>query len=361
MTKSELHEKRKFRRFPLSKKDAVYCVVVKARSADRTIALSTVDFGQSGFQFAIIPTMKSDFSKGEKLFLKAITGTRNLTFAKPIELSIRWQHHDIKRDIVNIGCEICTIASESERQFIDFVKSEVKFKGIRVGDQIRERRNYSHLIQDNDQRSLSGEKESMRIVSILGSPFEDGNTAKILVWVEKELESVGHHVERFGLYSKDVNGCLGCLQCKENQSEPGCVQIDDVSNIINSMLNCDLVIYASPVYYTGFSSQMKAFIDRCHCLFRGSCSDPNHTSFIEGQRHALIVTAADPFVDCSDQIQKTFDKMLDCYKACSAGEFFVCNCKDHDAIDEEIRLQAKKFFEHLFDEMKTPYAVFIPG
>ncbi len=361
MTKSELLEKRKFRRFPFSRKDAVYCVVVKARSASRTIALSTVDFSQSGFQFTIVPTMKHAFAKGEKLFLKAITGTRNLIFAKPLELSIRWQHHDKQKDIVNIGCEISDIATESERQFIDFIKAEIKFKGVRFHDHIRATPGSDHRVQQTGTQPRSEAEPSMRIVSIIGSPFENGYTEKILGWVEKELETAGQHIERFDLYATDVSGCLACLQCKDNPNEPGCVQIDDVATIIESMLSADLVIYASPVNYTGFSSQMKVFIDRCNCLFRGSCSDPHHMSFIEGQRQALIATTSESFDDCSDQVRMIFRKMQTCHKVISAGELIACCCNDHDALDEKIKSQTKEFSQHLLSKADTPYAICIPG
>lgn len=361
MTKNELIEKRKFRRFPLSKRDAVYCVVVKAKSLGRTIALSTVDFSQSGFQFSIVPAMKHDFSKGEMLYLKAITGTRNLTFTQPLALMIKWQHHDTKRDVVNIGCEICDITTDSERQFIDFIKSEVKFKGLRFQDHIREMPGRDSLELDAGPDPRPEAKTYKRILSILGSPFEEGNTQKILGWIEKALEATGQRVERVDLYSKDVNGCIGCLQCKENPNDPGCVQIDDVSTIINSMLDADLVIYASPVYYTGFSSQMKAFIDRCTCLSRGSDSAPCQTSFVEGQRIALIATSAESFANCSDQIRTTFRKMLDCHKVRSSGELFVCNCSEHDAIGGEIQSQAIKFSQQLLDQVKSPYTIVIPG
>lgn len=360
MTKNDLHEKRRFRRFPLSKKDALYCVVVKTKFSDKTIALSTVDFSQAGFQFTVISDLKNDFLKGDKLFLKSITGTRNLTFSESIELSIRWQHHDRRRDIVNIGCKISNIGTESEKQLIEFIKAEVKFKGIRAQDHTFEKPGTSDSIQIEAQNKGQENSEFLRVVSILGSPFQEDNTATILGWVEKQLESAGHHIERIDLYSKDVNGCLGCLQCQENSNEPGCVQIDDTLGIIDSMLSCDLIIYASPVYYTGFSSQMKALIDRCLCLYRGTCSDPDHLSFIDGKRQALIVTTPDSFVDIAEQTLATYRKMVDCHKVISAGEFFACNCDNQNEIGEKIRSQALQFAGQLFDEGKTPYAVFIP-
>jgi multimeric flavodoxin WrbA len=360
MFKIILNEKRQSIRYPLSKKDAVYCVVVRSGAEGKTIALSIADFSQSGFQFAIIPDMMDEFFKGEKLFLKAIAGTRNLTFAEPIELIIRWQNHDITRGVVNIGCEICNITTAAEKQFVDFIKSEVKFRGIRVQNRDTEGTNYVYSARQAATTQIQAKKDVRKVVSILGSPSEDGNTVKILTWVEKELESQGHQITHIDLSSKTIGGCLRCLHCKDNPDEPGCLQEDDAALIIEQLHHCDLAIYASPVYHSGFSSPMETLIDRCHCLYRGSGSGPDHTSFIEGQRQALIATTADSFADSMDQIRKTFQNIVVTHKVHSAGEFFVCNCKNPDGLGEEIEGHAKKFALHLFDEIKAPYSIFIP-
>ena len=131
--------------------------------------------------------------------------------------------------------------------------------------------------------------------------------------------------------------------------------------IMERMVASDAVIYASPLYFWGFTAQMKALIDRCHSLYRGTCGSPEHTSFVEGQRQALIVTAADPFENNADQILTTFQRMLVYDKAYSAGELLVCNCTAPDALDEDIRAQAVKFAKQLFADAKKPYSLLIPG
>ena len=201
----------------------------------------------------------------------------------------------------------------------------------------------------------------MNVISIFGGPRKKGNTATILGWVEEELNTLGHQIERINLSSKKVNGCVGCLKCKDNLNEPGCVQKDDGTFIIDKMVASDVVIYASPLYYWGFSAQMKAFIDRCHCLYRGVGGSLEHMSFVEGQRQALIVTAADPFENNAEQILTTFQRILVYNKAYSAGELLVCNCTTPDSLDEEIQAQAIKFANQLFSATKTPYSILIPG
>ena len=201
----------------------------------------------------------------------------------------------------------------------------------------------------------------MNVLSIFGGPRKKGNTATVLAWVENELNHLGHHIERIDLPKKKVHGCVGCLKCKHNIEEPGCIQKDDGGHLIEKIVESDVVIFSSPLYYWGFSAFMKALIDRCHCLYRGACGSPEHTSFVEGQRQALLVTAADPFENNAEQILTTFQRFLVYNKAVSAGEFFVCNCTTPDDFDAEIKVQAEKFANQIVNATGAPYSLLIPG
>lgn len=201
----------------------------------------------------------------------------------------------------------------------------------------------------------------MNVMTIFGGPRKKGNTATVLGWVENELGAQGHRITRVNLSSKKVNGCIGCMKCKDNPKEPGCVLKDDGREIIDEMVRQDAVIYASPLYYWGFTAQMKAFIDRCHCLYRGTCGSSGHFSFVEGQRQALIITAADPFENNAEQVLTTFQRILVYDKAVSAGELLICNCTEPQDLTEDVQVQAGMFAKQLFSQAKAPYSLMIPG
>lgn len=201
----------------------------------------------------------------------------------------------------------------------------------------------------------------MNVITVFGGPRKKGNTATVLGWVEETLTSLGHQVERINLTSKKINGCISCYKCKEVPDKPGCIQKDDGPMVIDQITASDIVIYASPLYYWGFSAQMKALVDRCFCLYRGECGTPNHTSFVEGQRQALIVTAADPFENNTELILAAFQRMLVYNKTYSAGELLVCNSTTPEELGQEVKAQAIKFAGQLFAPTKSPYALLIPG
>jgi len=129
-------ENRKASRFPLSRKEGVYCVIYKADVRKKTMTLAVLDFSEKGFRFMIKAYLESDFSIsiGEKLFLIEIIGTRNVKFENPIELIVRWKNKDNER--IDIGCEIIQITTNSRKQFIAFIEAEASFIGMGYKNQI---------------------------------------------------------------------------------------------------------------------------------------------------------------------------------------------------------------------------------
>ena len=76
----------------------------------------------------------------------------------------------------------------------------------------------------------------MQVTTLLGSAKKKGNTATVLGWVEENLKSLGHDVERIYLNSKSIRGCLGCAKCRENPDEIACVQKDDAIDIMEDAI-----------------------------------------------------------------------------------------------------------------------------
>lgn len=66
--------------------------------------------------------------------------------------------------------------------------------------------------------------------------------------------------------------------------EPGCVQKDDASLIIEKMISADAIVMASPIYSFFFSAQLKSLIDRSFCLL--------NTSLMKKKPIAVLTTCA---------------------------------------------------------------------
>lgn len=112
------------------------------------------------------------------------------------------------------------------------------------------------LAKDNTKR--------MNIVVITGSPRRGGNTSHMADQFIKGAKEAGHTVIRFDAASSDVKPCLGCNHCG---MDGACVFDDDFSKVLRPQLEkADMVVFCSPMYYFGFSAQIKNVIDRFYAI-----------------------------------------------------------------------------------------------
>ena len=179
----------------------------------------------------------------------------------------------------------------------------------------------------------------MLITTLLGSAKKKGNTATVLGWVEEELKSMGHDVERIYLNNKSIRGCLGCAKCRENPDEIACVQNDDAIDIMEQMILSEVVLFASPVYFWGFSSQIKALIDRGYALVT-NYHKPGHTSLMEGKRIGLLVTGAGAYEENAEDMFTAFNRIVDFLLARKSGELYVGECSIPADLPEEFKNKA---------------------
>ncbi len=102
----------------------------------------------------------------------------------------------------------------------------------------------------------------MKVCVLMGSPRKDGNTAAITAPFVNELLSAGHEVETLWLYDKDIKPCLACRECQKDWTIFGCGRNDDVQHIFNHLLDCDLIVFSTPIYCWYCTAPMKALMDR---------------------------------------------------------------------------------------------------
>ena len=186
----------------------------------------------------------------------------------------------------------------------------------------------------------------MQITTLLGSARKKGNTATVLGWVEEELVSLGHDVDRIYLNNKSISGCLGCAKCRENPDDIACVQNDDAIDIMGQMVSSDVVLFASPIYFWGFPAQIKALIDRGYSLVT-NYHKPGHTSLMEGKRIGLLVTGAAPYEQNAEGMFTAFDLIVDFLLARKSGELYVGKCNVPAELSEKVKDKATKLARSL--------------
>lgn len=125
-------------------------------------------------------------------------------------------------------------------------------------------------------------KESkMKILVLTGSPRKGGNSNTLADNFIRGAEEAGHQVFRFDAAFKEVHPCIGCNKCGMNGP---CIFKDDFEFVRQHIVDADMVVFATPMYYFGISAQLKAVIDRFYAI-NGQIHRP--------KKAALIVTYAD--------------------------------------------------------------------
>jgi len=186
----------------------------------------------------------------------------------------------------------------------------------------------------------------MKIVTILGSPRKKGNTAKVLELFENNLVSQGHEIDRINITSYNLKGCLGCDKCKKVVDVPGCIQKDDMMALFDRMISADAIVYGTPLYWWGFTAQLKTLIDRQYCLIKND-ETPEYKSFLKGKREALLVTCADLIEDNADLIPVMFERKCSYTASKAVGKYILPSCTSPDEMVEAAKEIAGKMAQEI--------------
>ena len=108
-----------------------------------------------------------------------------------------------------------------------------------------------------------GTDRKMKVVVLTGSPRRNGNTNHLAGQFIKGAEEAGHEVYRFDCAQRKVSPCIACNRCGMNGV---CVFQVDFEELRPYLAAADVVVFSTPMYYFGFSSQLKAVIDRFYAL-----------------------------------------------------------------------------------------------
>ena len=121
---------------------------------------------------------------------------------------------------------------------------------------------------------------SKKVLIISSSPREGGNSDTLCDRFLLGAQEAGHTVEKVFLNKCKINYCTGCGACYDSHS---CKIKDDMESLLQKMINADVIVLATPIYFYTMAAQLKTFIDRCVSRY----------AEITNKEFYFIVTAAD--------------------------------------------------------------------
>lgn len=159
---------------------------------------------------------------------------------------------------------------------------------------------------------------SKNILVITGSPRKNGNSNTLAEAFAKGARAKGHTVTIFDA-SKDIGGCKACDTCWSKGR--ACSFTDGFTNLEPLLEQADALVLATPLYWFGFSAQIKAAFDRLYAYMSSKALRP-----LKIKETALLVCAGDTIADYPylfDGIVHSFEGMMRYLKWDSRGVISV--------------------------------------
>ena len=169
----------------------------------------------------------------------------------------------------------------------------------------------------------------MKRVIVISTSLRRGSNSDMLA--DKFVEGAkvaGNDVEKISLVGKEIQFCMGCMGC---QKLGRCVIKDDVNDIMAKVLEADVVVWATPIYYYEMSGQMKTLIDRMNAMY------PLEYKFRDVY---LLTTAAEDEEETPKRAETGLMGWIDCYpKSRLVGTIFCGGVNEPKAIEGNSKLQ----------------------
>jgi len=104
----------------------------------------------------------------------------------------------------------------------------------------------------------------MNVIAINGGPRKSWNTVTLLENALKGAESNDATTELIHLYDLDFKGCKSCFACKRknNNCNGLCAINDELKDVLEKILKCDVLILGSPIYFGNVTGEMRSFMER---------------------------------------------------------------------------------------------------
>ena len=140
---------------------------------------------------------------------------------------------------------------------------------------------------------------SKKVLILSGSPRKDGNSDILCNEFMRGAIESGNEVEKIRVAEKKIGFCTGCYACRDTGV---CTIKDDMAEVMQKLIDADVIVLASPVYFYSIDAQLKALIDRTVCRW----------TEVKDKEFYYIMTAADSGIESMETTLACFRGYADC-------------------------------------------------
>ena len=139
----------------------------------------------------------------------------------------------------------------------------------------------------------------MKVLAIGGSPRRGGNTDFLLDQFLDGARNAGAIVEKVVLNELNFRPCQECGGCSGTGK---CVLRDGMSPVYRKVEDSDILVVAAPVFFGTVTAQLKAMIDRFHCVWISKNVLKKKSALFRKKRKGIFICAA------ADKKRKYFER-----------------------------------------------------
>ena len=142
---------------------------------------------------------------------------------------------------------------------------------------------------------------SKKVLILSGSPRKGGNSDLLCDEFMRGAIDAGNEVEKIRIAEKKIGYCSACYFCRTSGGV--CAKKDDMAEILQKMIDADVIVLSSPVYFYSIDAQLKAVIDRTVARW----------TEVKNKAFYYIVT-------CADDDRASQERTLECFRVYKPGE-----------------------------------------
>ena len=138
----------------------------------------------------------------------------------------------------------------------------------------------------------SSKSKIIKILGLVGSPRLGGNTDLLIEKILEGSKSNGYSTEKLFLYDYTISLCTDCQSCKKGDYV--CCINDEMQKIYPKMVEANVIIFGTPLYWFGPTAKMKMLIDRLRPFEKNKK--------LEGKKAIVVTPSADGPIACGPLI-----------------------------------------------------------
>lgn len=141
-----------------------------------------------------------------------------------------------------------------------------------------------------------------KVLILSGSPRKGGNSDLLCDEFLRGAAEAGNDVEKIRVAERKIGYCSACYYCVKSGGV--CTKKDDMAEVLQKMIDADVLVLSSPVYFYAIDAQLKSVIDRTVARW----------TEIKDKEFYYIVTCADEDREAQETTLACFRGFADCVK-----------------------------------------------